>query len=461
MIVVPRGLARTFRAVARKCGAGRPRGPAPAVVVRAAGRRVTLSARFDGVVLAAEAPTDGAADETVVVPMAVFDAVDADGPLEVDGPSGTAKWDGRAGPRTLPFEAQPPGPHHDPPATPKRFAPVPPAFLTALHACGRQAGGDSGRFVLSRVQVKGKLGQVVATDGRQALVWGGFALPFAGDLLVPAVPVFGTKELAAQGEVRVGTTAEHLVVRAGPWAVWLAADPHGRFPDVAGVVPASGGSVAGIDERDADDLLAALPGLPGAGADDDHAVTLDLDGGVVVRARADGTGEAREVRLTRSTSAGPAARVAVDRRALARALSLGCFTLRLVPGKPIAAEGADRTFVAVALDPAHIVPPAAAEAVSAAATPVSPLPATRTTAMRPHETNGHGPSARPDPAGGGADPPDPLVEAEALRLALAEAAGRAARLVQALKQFRRQRRVLETAWAGLQSLGLGPAGGGS
>jgi predicted metal-dependent hydrolase len=54
------------------------------------------------------------------------------------------------------------------------------------------------------------------------------------------------------------------------------------------------------------------------------------------------------------------------------------------------------------------------------------------------------------------DPIDPLAEAEALRSALAEAASRAARLVGALRQFRKEKRVLANAWSSLRQLNLGP-----
>ena len=64
------------------------------------------------------------------------------------------------------------------------------------------------------------------------------------------------------------------------------------------------------------------------------------------------------------------------------------------------------------------------------------------------DRNGH--SA---PAG---EPFDPVAEAEALRLALADAAARAHRLVAALKQFRKERRALHTAWSSLRQLNLGP-----
>ena len=265
-------------------------------------------------------------------------------------------------------------------------------------------------------------------------------------MLVPAVPVFGAKELAAGGDVRVGRAAGHLVVRAGPWTVWLMADAGGRFPDVGGVVPKSAdATVAGIDDRDAAALLDALPGLPGAD-EDGRPVTLDLDGAVAVRAR--GEGGAAEVRLSRSPVAGPPARVALDRAVLRRALRLGCHTVRVAGGgKPVAFEGAGLTLVAVAL--AAVPDPAAA--VTRADPLAGPaLNPPRRTAMRPHDTNGNG---RHDPPP--ADAPDPLAEAEALRAALAEAAARAGRLVGALKARKKEQRALASVWTSLKTLNLG------
>ncbi len=457
MIAFPRDLARRFRAVAPKCVAGRPRGPAPPVVCRTAGGVLTLTARFDGAVLSVSAPAPGTAAGTLVVPMAVLEAVEGTGPDPVElrltgGLRGEAVWADRGVPRSVPFDALKPGRQHDPPPEPDDWGDVPPRFLLALHECGRTAARDPGRFALHRVQVRGGAGQVAGTDGKVALFADGFAFPFAADLLVPAVPAFGCRELAAGGDVRVGRAAGHLVVRAGPWTVWLATDAGGRFPDVAGVVPkAADPAVVGIDDRDAVALLDALPKLPGAD-EDGRPVTLDLDGAAAVRAK--GGGGAAEVRLSRSAVAGPPARVALDRAVLRRALRLGLSTVRVAgEGKPVAFEGAGFTLVAVALDPALEVAPDPAANVTPTDPPAGSDPITpRRTAMRPHETNGHAGNGRHDPPPG--DPPDPLAEAEALRAALAEAAARAARLVAALKAQKREKKALTQVWSSLKSLGL-------
>jgi hypothetical protein len=300
---------------------------------------------------------------------------------------------------------------------------------------------------LTRVQVGGKAGRVVATDGRTALVWGGFEFPFADDLLVPALPVFGTRELAAAGDARVGRTATHLVVAAGRWRVFVAVDRAGRYPDVSGIVPKDAPTVAGIDEADAAALLDKLPGLPGADADH-RPVTLALDGGVAVLARDENTGRVERVRLEGSPSAGPPARVVVDRRVLARALALGCHTVRVTPDRPVVFEGTDKTLITVALDPALA---AGVEKRD------SDTDATDTTERRTavkHETNGHPPNGRPDPP----DVTDPLAAAEELRASLADALAAAGRLVAALRQQRKEKKALASVYAGLKALNLGTEG---
>jgi hypothetical protein len=315
------------------------------------------------------------------------------------------------------------------------------SLLTALHECGRTAAKESGRFALSKVQVQAKTGRVVGTDGKVALLWKGFTFAFTDDVLVPALSVFGSKPLARIEDVKLGRTATHLVVGIGPWSVWLPTDTTAKYPDVAGVVSRHAPTTIRIDPSDAAALLPVLPGLPG-GEHELRPVTLDTDRGVRIRGRiesGDKIGETREVTLDRSTSSGPAARVVFDRRVLARALVLDCRTARLTPDKPAVLEGNDCTLVAAPLDPALIVP-------SAANAPDRTQPTTdpeRKTVVKP-ETNGHTP-----PRG------DPLELAEELRIALSEAAGVAARLVAALRQGSKQKKVLSALMTNLKQLNLG------
>ncbi|MBA4192690.1 MAG: hypothetical protein C0467_32385, partial [Planctomycetaceae bacterium] len=184
-------------------------------------------------------------------------------------------------------------------------------------------------------------------------------------------------------------------------------------------------------------------------------VTLDASGTLKIRARDPSTGDVKEVTLIRSPTAGPAIQVALDRRVLARAITLGCHTLKLTPDKPVVAEGEGFTLVAAQLDPKLIVQPTAdtrrmsTEISVTEANPTTPSPQ-RSKEVPPHDTNGHTP-----PRG---DPPDPLFAAEELRDALADATAKAARLVAALRQTKKEKKVLSAVLTNLKQLNLGSGG---
>jgi len=344
-----------------------------------------------------------------------------------------------------------PGKQHEIPAHPE-LLPVSAKLLAALHECGRSAARENGRFALSRVQLQGKTGRVVGTDGKIALLATGFKFPFRDDVLVPALPVFGSKPLARADDVRLGRTATHLVIAAGPWMFSLPVETKAKYPDVASVIPSHAPTTAGIDATDAVELLKVLTALPGAD-DENRPVTLDASGTVKVRARDPATCEVKEVTLIRSPTSGPPMQLALDRRLLARGLSLGCHTLKLTPDKPFVAEGEGFTLVVAPLDPALIVESttnARTISTDAPTTTHQPIPISQQrNEMPPPETNGHTP-----PRGD----PDPLFAAEELRDSLADATAKASRLVAALKAGRREKKVLASVFANLKQLGLNSGG---
>ncbi|VTU01478.1 Uncharacterized protein OS=Pirellula staleyi (strain ATCC 27377 / DSM 6068 / ICPB 4128) GN=Psta_3409 PE=4 SV=1 [Gemmataceae bacterium] len=440
MILFTRAVARDVRALLARCASGRPRGPAPHVVVRACGGLRTVTATTaSGVILVHTAPAPDVPDGVAVVPAAVLADVEgaADAAVTLGRASrtrGTVRWADRDGARVLPVSLIVPGRQHDAPVVPE-LAPVADRLLVALDSCGRAAARDDGRYALSRVQLRGRAGTVVGTDGKIAVLFPAFAFPFADDVLVPAVPVFGAGPVARAGGVRVGRAAAHVVVAAGPWAVFLPVAIGARYPDVAGVVPRHAATTVALDPADAEELLAALPGLPGA-ADELRPVTLDAGTSVAVRAR--DSISVREVVLARSAASGPPVRVALDRRLLARALALRCRVLKFGPDRTLVAEGDGVTVVVAALDPDLAVPPA--DTIAATVT------TERSATMKTTDA--------PGPSGPRGDPPDPLVAAEELRDALADAAAKAARLVAALRAGRREKKVLASVYAGLKQLNL-------
>lgn len=293
---------------------------------------------------------------------------------------------------------------------------------------------------------------MIGTDGKAALLYRGFKFGFVEDVLVPAVPVFGSKPLGKVAEVKLGRTATHLVVVAGPWSIWLPTDTTSRYPDVASVVTRHAPTAANIDEQDTTELLKVLPTLPG-NTDEYRPITLTITGSVTIRARDSETSQPKDITLPRSHGAGPPAGVAIDRRLLARAISLGCRTLKLTPEKPVVLEGANITFVAAPLDPDSIV----SDGIPNSRTNSEVIPSTtppnepeRNQVMEPTKMNGHTPTR--------GDPQDPLVIAEELRDALADATTKAARLVTALRAGRKEKKVLSSVFASLKQLGLDTGG---
>jgi hypothetical protein len=472
MIVLSRATARSFRSVARKCVPGRARGPAPPVTLRQEGGRLTLATDLGEVGLAWSGASAGD-PETLVVPMALLDAIDVagDDAVQVERDcrdQAVARWSDRGVPRSFPCGIVT-ADRDNPDPAPEMTSSLPREFLTALHEAGRTAAREPTRFALHRVQLRGKKGQVIGTDGKRAYLRSGFKLPFPEDVLVPAVPVFGTKEVAAADEIRVGRTDGSVIVTAGPWTVRLRVDAEGKFPDVAGVLPKNLPTVLTIDPTDAEALVDALPGLPGTG-EEPAAVTLAADGGgVVVRAGAES--DAVEIRLTRSTVTVDDTAVPINRDDLRRMLALGCRTIRFGdPNKPVVGAGDRLTFAAMPLDASgvaqasatatrlatdetgRVVPVAGAPLQSLDAPdpdvlPLSPL-TERTALMKSPPTV----PAKPEPNG---EALDPLVEAEGLRNALAEVVTRATRLITALRHMKREKRALSSVWQSLKDLNLG------
>ncbi len=447
-IVLPPGLAGRFAAVDARCAAGRSAAP-PVVVCRVAAGVLTVTAACpNGVVVQFTADTPDY-DAVLVVPFTVLTALAAArGPVELRctrGLQAEARWADPAGPQAHPFPALKPGRPHAPAPPIREWVPCPPSLLAALHACGKAAActGSTPRFALDRVCLSGSAKRVIGSDGKTAVLAGPVPLPFADDRLVPAIPVFGCPELTAQTEVAVGVADGVVAVRAGPWTVRLPVAP-GRYPDVPAVIPKQRPTVGGLDQSDARTLLARLPELPGMD-DPDGPVTIVLAGGVAVLAAAGDHVE--QVSLPRSPASGRPVRAAVPRAVLARALKLGCLTIKVwAADRPVAFEGQLYTLVVAPLgadavvSDAAVSPPATRDAEYLIITPQ-----TRRSAMRPTEPT--------QPADDGIQS-DPLAEAEGLRAALADALHRATKLVARLRGRRKEQKALASVWTSLKSLGL-------
>ncbi len=331
-------------------------------------------------------------------------------------------------------------------------------LLRALGDAAACTARHSVRFALGHLQLRGQAGQIVASDGRQLLVQRGFRFPFTEDLLVPALTVFGGKELPANAPVRLGLAGTFLAMRIGPWTFFLPLDRKSRYPNVDEVIPKrrKQETAVRVTPEDAALLLRALPRLP-SDPDSHDRVTVDLNGHVAVRASSDPREPPTEVVLERSTTSGPPVRFATDRAYLARALKLGFTEFRVTSADaPVLCRDEKRLFLWLTLGKDDAVPPGEAVPVRAdAREPSTAAERELRKPMTPPTNDGSPPQPASSPRNG--HPPTDeadalLAKAEALRMLLNEAAGRANRLTLALKQQRRQAKALRAALASLRSL---------
>ena len=442
MPTLPRASARAFRTLLRKCLPGRSRSPVPSVLFQAQGDTLTLLADTGEVILRLTAP-NASAEGSFLLPATVLEEVEGNADDVEFVPKAKAKalarWSDRGVPKEIAIPLLPPKQAPSLPALPEVWGEASAALLAALYEAGRSAGREPGRYATQRIQVRGVQGQILSTDCHQALIQGGFTFPFPETLHLPAVPVFAAKELAGL-PVRIGRSETHFVVEVGPWTIWLTIDRLARFPEIEAAVPkAKGATVITFSETDAAFLLDRLPQFPGH--DEDSApITLDIDGRqVAVRGRAKRNDTPAEVILRGSTTTGPPVRLALDRRFLIRALSIGFRRLRLSErANAFAAIADDRIYLAAVLDPSACVGPH--DTVPAETLESLPVPLEATMPK----------NAEPEPSN-----PDLLAEAEGLRLALLELAQRAGRLIALLKSRKKDERVLSQVWSSLKSLQLG------
>jgi hypothetical protein len=361
MIVFPRFVARSCRAVfkrllprgrqlARSAAVGLSAGP-DGLRFRCAAEEVAVEFLHPGpaaevrltVPLEALAECEGRTGEVAVIPL---DAERCEVRWSQDGAarSRTHAWHGRAVP--------------DFPAWPETFTESDPELLAALDRAVQTAATEGIRYALHRLQLRGTKGQVVASDGRQLLLEGGFRFPWDEDLLVARTTIFGAAELRSGDPVRVARSGGHVLFRVGFWTVALKVIEGERFPAVDAVLPNEpAGTVWRLGPGEGAALVRLLPTLPGA-EEDQGPVTVDLGRASCVRAKAPGQTRPTEAALASSTVQGKAVRFATARRYLARAVKLGFDAFEVSGGgKPVVCRAGPRTYVWMNLDPQDAVPP--------------------------------------------------------------------------------------------------------
>lgn len=133
----------------------------------------------------------------------------------------TAEWEERGIRKALQY-ALPKGKLENFPSVTSSLMVNPPGLIAALRDANETTDLDSSRYALGCVQVRGNLGQLAATDGRELLVQGGFQFGFQEELLVQRIGAFACRDLPHDLPVQTGRTETHYVVRVGLWTFFLA-----------------------------------------------------------------------------------------------------------------------------------------------------------------------------------------------------------------------------------------------
>ena len=209
-------------------------------------------------------------------------------------------------------------------------------------------------------------------------------------------------------------------------------------------------------------LAKTLPRLPGDEGIQ-SPVTLDLNGQVVVRARAEEQERATEAILSRSRTSGQSLRFPTNRNHLSRALNLGFTEIHFASAdRPVLCEDQRRKFVFLGLGKDAALAPTDNDLrlVSDAETSSIPQPPTERTkptmkttpqiAEPIPSTNGNGQHTNGDHKPGTFAAL--LEETQSIQNTLRDALLRTNQLLGGLKQYRRQAKVMNSTLASLRQL---------
>jgi hypothetical protein len=475
VITISRRQVRHLRAVFRRSvlGIGH-RGSIPPLVLRAEGTQLRAQYRYSALAVEHVEPGSYQPGETITLPLDALADIEGkeDSPivLEAVAPDKTVvRWEDHGIPQTREYAVPVLDKLAALPELPRSWSEAPAALLDALAEATITGSDDNTRYTLSCIQLKGNSGAIVATDGHQLLVQGGFRFPWDGDVLIKRSPVFACKELPRDRPLALARTDEWVVLRAGAWSIGFEIQ-EGRFPRIDQVVPATTATATWLrlDDADAAFLAQALDRLPGADEANSPA-TVDLNGRVAVRTQGADHTPVTELVLARSRSTGAAVRFNTNREFLARAIRLGFIEIEISDAEaPVVCRDGRRTFAWQPLSPESALEPTDDVTRITSDSPVTP------TAIRPdaplkartlvsERTTPAGPGATTNGASNGHATPEGIAatglaaliqEAEALHEALADAKARASRLTVALRRYRRRERLVSTTLASLKALKL-------
>jgi hypothetical protein len=466
MFVITRNIVRQFRAVMRRAKLGRA--GQPDAFVRVLSNCDSLRLQVVSHDVAIEHRQNGAFEAAEFwLPVATLEAVAgrSDDPvrLEPTGESGVlVRWTDKGVPRQIEAAIDCKSTFSFP-ELPQTTVANGPVLWSALRDAVTTADPSSTRYALGCVQLRGELGRVDATDGRQVLTHSGFSFGWEDEVLIPALPVLGCRELDL-GEVAVGRTEDHVVFRVGQWSVSVRIRKEGRFPKIDSILPNqfAARSHVQLSQNDAASLADVLPRLPTNDALNDP-VTLDLNGHVVIRSRETPESRTTELTLPSSQLIGEPVALCTNRKFLERALKLGFREAHIYGAEsPVLCCDERRNYVWALLSKESVVP---ADDNALRIEPPQPARARRNVHLQSRKeivmaaSVNHGTeqstaekSAKPAKQRLATNSGTPVEQAIALRDGLATAARQANELIRSLKRNKRQTRIVESTLASLKAL---------
>jgi hypothetical protein len=457
LIEIPRSVLRQFRLALKRSFPPRCRPEQKLwVVVKVGKDKLTIHAQHTDAGISLQLPAHHA-PEVLALPAAALDEAqgrEGSVTLERQGDKIVARWDEAGIPRVLEFDTTDPANLPSFPQPPTSFVVNPPELLKALDQAMHCAAMDGVRYATCKVQLRGS-GEIVATDGKQLLMQGGFKFPWKDSVLVPRMTLFGAGVLPEDAPVKIGRSGKHVVIQAGDWTVALTADTEGRFPKVEEVIPKGNSTTWTLSPADTAAILQALPKLPGL-KDENAPVTVELNGKVVVGAKGEGQGRPVELHLEQSRITGPPIRFSTNRNLLARALQLGFREVRVVNADtPLVCQEAQRLFVWMPLPKESCTPGHPDTIVVRGLNSTSP-PNNKTERRRsPPRQRARGSPITQPPAEQAAKPNglgSLIEEARELTTAMRGMFARSRSLLSALRLHRRKARIVDSTLASLKKL---------
>jgi hypothetical protein len=362
LLTISRAVLRRFRTLCRRGGLHK----SPVV----GGPVVTFVGGFEGCRIQT-ASTDVAIEyhepgdrppETIRLPLAALEICEGrdDGLVTIDAGHGDQVrllWNDRGVPRES-EQVQPKAGATAFPSTPPTSEPNATGLWNALGDAVATTDPQSSRYALGCLHLRGALGRIEATDGRQVLVQSGYRFGFEDDVLIPGSKLLGSADFSGDASITVGRTEVHVGFGVGRWLILIRIQKDARFPKLDPILPNPDAAKSRLElsPADAGFLQETLPRLP---CDDTRhdPITLDLNGPVLVRSRETTTGRPTEVLLGSSTLTGEPVLLNTDRRFVTRALRLGFLDFRLYgPDAPVLGVDEQRRFLWAVLDKRAVIP---------------------------------------------------------------------------------------------------------